>query len=214
MRNQLHALRIAAAVAAVLVIGVPMGAQQPPPAKPAGAPTEAPTKKDPLRFTAFNVSMPTGMAGVTEIVIERWTTDAERTKLLGLVETAKWGEGGQRKLLDALQKVKPRVGYIRTPNSIGWDLRYAMESSMPDGTRQLVIATDKPVSFAAAAGQGEVMDYPFTLIEMRMKPNEKGEGKMLAATAITVKNGKMELENYGQEPVRLTEITEQQKKKE
>ena len=57
------------------------------------------------------------------------------------------------------------------------------------------------------------MDYPFTLIEMRMKPNEKGEGKMLAATSITTKNGRMELENYGQEPVRLTEITETQKKK-
>ena len=211
MANQSHVLRFAAAVAAVLVLGVPVWAQ--PPAKPAGAPTEAPTKKDPLRFTAFNVDMPTGVSGVTEIVVERWTTDAERTKLLGLVETAKWGEGGQRKLLDALQKVNPRVGYIRTPNSIGWDLRYAVESMMADGTRQIVIATDKPVSFAAAARQGDAMDYPFTLVEMRMKPNEKGEGKMLAATAITVKDGRMQLENYGQEAVRLTQITEEQKKK-
>ena len=211
MRNQLHALRIAAAIAAVLVLGVPTGAQQP--GKPAGTPTETPTKKDPLRFTAFNVSMTTGVAGVTEIVVERWSTDAERTKLLGLVETAKWGEGGQRKLLDALQKVKPRVGYIRTPNSIGWDLRYAIENTMPDGTRQLVIVTDKPVSFAAAASQSDAMDYPFTLVEMRMKPNEKGEGKMLAATSILTKNGRLELENYGQEPVRLTEITEKQKTK-
>ena len=85
---------------------------------------------------------------MTEIAIERWTTTEERRKLLGLVETAKHGEGGQRKLLDALQKVKPRVGYIRTPNSIGWDLRYAVENTLPDGTRQIVIATDKPVSFA------------------------------------------------------------------
>jgi hypothetical protein len=153
------------------------------------------------------------MSGVTEIAIERWTTTAERTKLLGLVETAKYGEGGQRKLLDALQKVKPRVGFIRTPNSIGWDLRYAVETTMPDGTRQIVIGTDKPVSFAAAASDSQAMDYPFTLIEMRMKPNEKGEGKMLAATSITTKNGRMELENYGQEAVRLTEITETQKKK-
>ena len=84
---------------------------------------------------------------------------------------------------------------------------------MPDGTRQIVIATDKPVSFGAAASDSRAMDYPFTLIEMRMKPNEKGEGKMLAATSITTKNGRMELENYGQEPVRLTEITETQKKK-
>jgi hypothetical protein len=212
MRNHLPVLRIAAAVAAVLVLGVPTGAQQPAP-KLAGTPTETPTKKDPLRFTAFNVDMQSGTSGVTEIVVERWTTDAERTKLIGLVETAKWGEGGQRKLLDALQKVNPRVGYIRTPNSIGWDLRYAIETTMADGTRQLVIATDKPVSFGAAASGADVMDYPFTLVEMRMKPDAKGEGKMLAATAITVKNGKMELENYGQEPVRLTQITEEQKKK-
>ena len=62
--------------------------------------------------------MPTGMSGVTEIAIERWTTKAERASLLDLVETAKYGEGGQRKLLNALQKIKPRVGFIRTPNSI------------------------------------------------------------------------------------------------
>jgi hypothetical protein len=199
-----------AILGAAMVLSGPLAAQQPSPA--AGSPTEAPSKKDPLRFTAFNVSMPTGVAGVTEINIERWTTAAERTKLLGLVETAKLGEGGQRKLLDALQKINPRTGFIRTPNSIGWDLRYAVENKMDDGTRQIVVVTDKPVSFAAAASQGEVMDYPFTLIEMRMRPNEKGEGKMLAATSITVKNGRLELENYGQEPVRLTQITEEQKK--
>jgi hypothetical protein len=213
MFRPVHVCGSAAVVAVALLVAVPLSARQQPAAPVAGTPTETPTKKDPLRFTAFNVSMPTGVAGVTEINIERWTTAAERTKLLGLVETAKLGEGGQRKLLDALQKVKPRTGFIRTPNSLGWDLRYAVENKMDDGTRQIVIVTDKPVSFAAAASQGEVMDYPFTLIEMRMKPNEKGEGKMLAATSISAKNGRLELENYGQEPVRLTEITEEQKKK-
>jgi hypothetical protein len=210
MCNQPHIIRRVAVLAAALIVAAPLSAQQP--AATAGSPTDAPTKKDPLRFSAFNVSMPTGVSGETEIAIERWTTTAERTKLLGLVETAKYGEGGQRKLLDALQRINPRVGYIRTPNSIGWDLRYAVENTLPDGTRQIVIATDKPVSFAAAASDGRAMDYPFTLIEMRMKPKEKGEGKMLAATSITTKNGRMELENYGQEPVRLTQITEKQKK--
>jgi hypothetical protein len=212
MRKQLCVFGSVAAVGVTLMLMAPLAAQQP--ASPvAGTPTEAPTKKDPLRFTAFNVSMPTGMAGVTEITIERWTTVAERTKLLELVETAKYGEGGQRKLLSALQKIKPRTGFIRTPNSLGWDLRYAVENKMDDGTRQIVIVTDKPVSFAAAASDSQAMDYPFTLIEMRMKPNEKGEGKMLAATSILVKNGRLELENYGQEPVRLTSITEEEKKK-
>lgn len=210
MSQHFRVFGIAAAFGAALVLGAPLLAQQA--AKPAGTPTSMPTKKSPLRFTAFNVSMPTGVAGVTQIVIERWSTDVERASLLKLVETAKYGEGGQRKLLNALQKIKPRVGYIRTPNSLGWDLRYAVENTLDEGSRQLVIATDKPVSFGAAAGGGRVMDYPFTIIEMRMKPNEKGEGRMLAATSIMVKNGRLELENYGQEPVRLTSITEETKK--
>jgi hypothetical protein len=131
----------------LMALGAPLSAQQPAPTL-AGSPSEAPTKKDPLRFTAFNVSMPTGVAGVTEITIERWSTVGERKGLLEFVETAKYGEGGQRKLLDALQKVKPRVGFIRTPNSLGWDLRYAAEFSMPDGTRQIVIG---PTSRSASA---------------------------------------------------------------
>ena len=128
MCNQLDIVLRIAAVAAALIVGVPLSAQQP---ATAGSPTEAPTKTDPLRFSAFNVSMPTGISGETEIAIERWTTTAERTKLLGLVETAKYGEGGQRKLLDALQRINPRVGYIRTPNSIGWDLRSRSRTHSP-----------------------------------------------------------------------------------
>jgi hypothetical protein len=219
MWNKFLAIGEVLTIGAALALVVPLAAQQPAkpaaapaPNAPAGTPTDMPTKKDPLRFTAFNVSMPTGMSGVTVITIERWSTNAERDKLLPLVESAKWGEGGQRKLLNALQKVKPRVGFIRTPNSIGWDLRYAVEDKSADGLRQIVVVTDKPVSFGAAASDSEAMDYPFTLIQMHMKPDDKGEGRMLAATAVTVKNGKLELENYGQEPVRLTDITEEQKK--
>lgn len=190
----------------VLAFVVPLVAQVDPAAT-------GPTKKDPLRFTAFNVSMTSGMAGVTDIVIERWTTDEERAALLDLVAGASMKVGGQTTLLEALQKIKPRTGYIRTPNSIGWDLKYCRENMLPDGTRQIVIATDKPVSMGAAMRGARVMDYPFTFIEMRMKPNEKGEGKMLVATAIEVKDGRLQLENYGQEPVQLTSITEEVKKK-
>jgi hypothetical protein len=158
------------------------------------------------------VSMPTGQSGVVEIAIERWTTPPERQSLIDLLGTASFKEGGQQKLLTALQKVKPRTGYIRTPNSLGWDLKYCHDNVLSDGTRQIVIATDKPVSFLAAASGSEVMDYPFSFVEMRMKPNDKGEGRLLVATAVDVKEGKLQLENYGQEPVRLTTITEEKQK--
>ena len=73
MCNYPHTVACLAALAAALIVAAPLAGAAAP--ATAGSPTEAPTKKDPLRFSAFNVSMPTGMAGETEIAIERWTTD-------------------------------------------------------------------------------------------------------------------------------------------
>ena len=191
-----------AVVAAALVIGTPILAQQ------AAAPQD-PTAKDPIRFSAFGVNMQAGISGEIEIAIERWTSDDERTMLLNTM-----GQGGQNALLNALQGIKVRTGFIRTPNSLGYDLRYCRDNVLPDGSRQIVIATDKPVSFLAAATNARTMDYPFTIVEMRFaKDSLKGEGKLLAGTALSVKNGRLELENYGQEPVRLTTITQKVDKK-
>jgi lipopolysaccharide export system protein LptA len=52
------------------------------------------------------------------------------------------------------------------------------------------------------------MDYPFSLIEMRINAQGEGEGKFAVATRITYNKDKqvIELENYSSEPVRLTTI--------
>jgi hypothetical protein len=52
-------------------------------------------------------------------------------------------------------------------------------------------------------------DYEFMLCEIRLGPDGKGEGKLAAGTKITYDPEKkqVELENYGQEPVRLTQVT-------
>jgi len=186
------------AAAAALVVSTPMRAEQ-------GAASAGPTAKDPLRFSAFGVSMEAGASGRIEVAIERWTTDTERTLLSSALV-----EGGQKRLLSALQDVKVRTGFIRAGSSIGYDLRYSRDNMLPDGTRQIVIATDKPVSFLAVVSGARTLEYPFTILELRFpKGNAKGEGRMLVQTAIAVKNGQLQLENYGQEPVRLTQITQE-----
>jgi len=197
----------ALAVGAALAVMTTVSAQQP-------YSERTPTVKDPLRFSAFAVQMQGGMSGDIEIAIERWSTPAERDGLVTLAKGATDKMGGQDKLLKGLQDIKTRAGYIRTPNSIGWDLKYAYEFHMPDGTRQLVIATDKPVSFLAAYADSRAMDYPFSLIEMQFpKGSNKGEGKLLARTSVSTKDGKLQLELCGQEAVRLTTITEHKDKK-
>jgi hypothetical protein len=197
---------LVAAAAVAVVVGVSAFAQQP-------SLEQGPTKKDPLRFDAFAVQMQGGRAGSVQIVIERWSTDQERQMLIGLIGTKETDRDAQSKLIDGLQGIKERCGYIRTPNSMGWDLKYAKENMLPDGTRQIVVVTDKPVSFVAARAQTRTMDYPFSLIEMRFPPDGgKGEGKLLSQTSMSIKDGRLQLEIYGQEPTRLTNITERKKK--
>ena len=172
----------------------------------------SPSKDNPKReqFTAFAVNMGTafgvprtGQAGTVDITIDRWSTDAERK---GLVD-AFLREGSGDALLHALQKTK-RVGFIRLPNTLGYDLHYARQVPGEDGGRRIIIATDRRISFWEAREQPRTMDYPFTLIEMRLDKNDAGEGKLALATKISLSKDKqhIELENYGSEPVRLNEI--------
>ena len=175
-------------------------------------PAQAQEKKEKprkYRFTAFAVNMNSGpKAGMIDITIERLTAPEERDALI-----ASFVESGQDALLKALQKVKPRVGYIRSPNSLGYDLQYAWRIVNSDGTSRVIIATDRPVSFFEASRQTRSMDYPFTIIEMRLDAKGEGEGRMAAGTKISKsKDGKtIELENYGISPVALNQIKLQKK---
>lgn len=157
-------------------------------------------------FTAFAVNMSgVGAAGsgTVDIVIERWSSKAEEERLRKVFE-----EKGPEKLLDALQDTK-RVGYIRTPQSIGWDLRFATQVKDDEGGRRIFIVTDRPIGFREAANRPRSIDYPFTFIEMHLDRNGEGEGKASVATKITMntRTNTIELENYGTQPVLLTKVT-------
>jgi len=167
--------------------------------------SHAQTIGQPERFTAMAVNMDRGRSGTVEIVVNRWSTDAERT---GLVETAL--DKGPEKLLSTLQKL-PRVGYIRTPESVGWDLHYAHHVALPDGGEQIVIATDRPIGFWEASRQPRSIDYPFTVIEMHVNGDGDGQGTMSVATKVIADKDKQSitLENFGTTPVLLQAVKRQ-----
>jgi hypothetical protein len=168
----------------------------------------AQTTGTPERFTALAVNMgspgPTG-ATTVDIVVNRWSTDAERDRLLTVLM-----EQGPEKLLSTLQSL-PRVGYIRTPNSIGYDLHYARRTPLADGGERIVLATDRYISFWEATNRPRSVDYPFTVIEMHINPDGVGEGKMSLATKITgdKENKLIVLENYATQPVLLQSVRRQ-----
>jgi hypothetical protein len=102
----------------------------------------------------------------------------------------------------------PRVGSIRTPNSIGYDLHYARKNPLDEGGDQIVLATDRYIGFWEAANRPRTVDYPFTLIEMRVGKDGVGEGKLSLFTKIMYdkKKNQIVLEDYGSQPVLLTQV--------
>jgi hypothetical protein len=189
-----HQRRVRLAAAAFVAALAAAMSSTPSPAAQSNAPPET--------FSAIamaNSDVLTG-AGRVLIRITRWTGDAERQRIVGQLL-----ERGSDGFLRELQKARP-VGNIRTPDSLGYDLRYAYQQRGEDGGRDIVIATDRPISFWEAWNRPRTVDYPFTVIQMHMKPDGTGTGTMSVATKVRVIKNVIELENFGTAPVMLTEV--------
>ena len=159
-------------------------------------------------FTGFAINLNSGPSTQTvDFTVDRWSSDAQRDQLLGILQQEKDVTRANEKLLSALQKL-PKVGYIRTPNTLAWDLRYARQTALPEGGRRIVLATDRPIGFREAANRTRTMDYPFTIVQVELDKNDRGTGKILAGTKIYIdkKTKDLVLENYAQQPIRFNEI--------
>src|SRR4051794_16141994 len=138
-------LLAAAAAFAMALLSLPLAAQ---------------TSGEPERFTALAVNQNGGGTAPVENAVTRWSTDAERDRLMKALL-----EKGPDKLLDVLQDM-PKTGFIRQTSSIGWDLRYARRTPLPEGGERVVVGTDRPISGWEAANQPRTIDYPFTVVEL------------------------------------------------
>jgi hypothetical protein len=181
---------LAAALAAGLAVAVP--AAQSNMAKPE-------------RFSAFavdtSITAPRATASVVDLAINRWSTDAERDRLLSVFR-----DKGQDGLLSALQKL-PVVGYINAPGSLRYDIHFARQRPEPDGGRTIFLMTDRYISMWEAVNRPRTVDYPFTLIQLQLDRDGKGVGKASVATRITeAKDGTIELENFSNQPVMLNDV--------
>jgi hypothetical protein len=138
-----------------------------------------------------------------DVVIERWSTP-EEIKNFQAAST----EGGDGALLKALQKTKPRCGYVRSTFSLPWDLYLATEMPLPGGGRKIVVASDRPVSFWEATNASPLDEYRFSLVEIRLGADGKGEGKAIpyANLSYDPDTKTFEVENYETLPVRLTQV--------
>jgi len=171
--------------------------------------TAAQTLGQPERFTATAVAVGNEYgrwAGTVEHTVDRWSTPAERERLVMALLPK-----GPDALLKQMQKIRP-VGRIRTPDSIGYDLRYAQQTPLPEGGREVVIATDRPIGFWEAVNRPRTFDYPFTVIQMNIGRDGMGSGTLSYATKVIAHDNMIELEDFASKPILLTSVRAEPKK--
>jgi hypothetical protein len=153
--------------------------------------------------TTANVS---GAPDAVRIDILRWSTDAEREKLMDawMLKAADPGRGGRgggrgagragRGAGEAPSTAKPTpeamlakalqesttVGYLWSQEVAGYAIRYAGKAANPDGSERIVLIMQRrlgAVNDLWKPAGAEVPAYDFSLIELRVKANGEGEGK-------------------------------------
>jgi hypothetical protein len=162
----------------------------------------AQTMGTPERYTASAININNGQAGNIDITVNRWSTDKQRDALMAVVQSK-----GPEKLLDALQDM-PAMGHFGAPGNLSWDIHFARKMPLPDGGERVVLITDRRIGFWEAANQPRSIDYPFTVIDIRLNRDGEGEGKMSIATKVIYdkKENMISLENFQTSPVLLNNI--------
>jgi hypothetical protein len=192
-------------LALIIVIALPFGAE--------------PQEEFRETYRAWAIAMgtsnppvvPAGRNVTVQINVTRWSTPEERESLL-----AQLIENGQEGLVKALQKQEETgwvraTGPTRTGGTRGFPserLRYAREIKGEGGKRRLILAMDRPISFWEAANNPRWRDYDMTLIVMDLDAEGKGEGQLAMGVRLSINEERtLVIENFGTEPVRLTNIS-------
>ena len=180
------------------------------PGVPAPAPAQEEGERKREKYSAM-AYLPSGAgrrmvgAGATtsvDLYLNGYTSDQEAKALAGVLL-----EGGPNALLKALEKADSK-GKVSLTGRVGfYDLKLIRSRPMGEG-RQVIAVGDRPIGFLEMYHSGQSRDYEFGILMLNLKQDEKGrekgEGVLIYAAQVKVLDGnKIEIENYGVQPVRL-----------
>jgi hypothetical protein len=158
-------------------------------------------------FTGTTINLNPGTGENLKIDVFKWATNAETDALLAALK-----EKGDSAVGETLEKA-PTAGYIWGSGSLGYSLRYANKSMLPDGGERIVVVTDRALGSWGretwkATGPAAAPGYPFTVIELRLNKQGRGEGKMSLTAKVTADADAktITLENYAAAPVLISNV--------
>ena len=141
------------------------------------------------------------------IQISGYSTVADAQALHGVLQ-----DGGPDALLKTLEKMKS-IGRIEREGTVGfYKLKFIIAKDTPNG-RHIYALTDRPVGFLEAYFDTRSRDYPFGVLELDLKSNDKGrqkgEGTLVYAAKIKAVDGdRIEVENFSFAPIKLLGVRE------
>lgn len=175
----------------------------------AQAPVGAQAAEETYTAVAMNMSAGPGPgAGRMTLRIKGWTTDEKRAELLKVL-----ADQGSEAVAQALAK-EPEIGNFNFTGTLGYALRYARSFQQGD-QRHIILATDRWIANVELRSGARTLDYPLTIVHLVLGPDGKGSGEILvgAQVSLNAETHEITLEHWGTQPVKLTSVALQEKKK-
>lgn len=134
-----------------------------------------------------------------DLEIERWTTEEERQQYAKVL-----AEKGSEALVDSMRDDGERVGWVRLPGTVAYDLKFARAIQTPEG-RQIILATDRPVGMRELWNSARTLDYGATIIAFVMPADgSNGEGTIIVGAELKLEDsGQLTIESAALNPVRF-----------
>jgi hypothetical protein len=117
-------------------------------------------------------------------------------------------ETGTKGVLDVLRKL-PRVATFAAIGAAGYPINYAWKFTAPDGIEHVTLVTERFINFWESYNGSRTLDYPITVIELRLKPGgTSGDGQIAVAAKLGMDtfSKAIIIENYDIQPVQLTTV--------
>lgn len=135
------------------------------------------------------------------IHIDRYAEDADVNRLAGILK-----QKGPDDLRETLWDQED--GYIRIGSGLGYPIAVARSHATPDGGRIIRLMMDRPISQREVIDNAHTLDYPFGFIEIKLDAQGKGEGTFYQAAKVSITGGKLDVESYSPQPLKLLAVHE------
>lgn len=148
-------------------------------------------------------------SSMLQIRIREWTTEEERQEVLAEIQEASTQStrNRNRAVARALRGAS-RVGSMNLPATTGWPIRYSRHDQTADGKQRIILATDRPVSFAEAFNSSMVGEFDVTVIQLTLDAEGNGEGTLSLGTEVRWNSDteKLEVTNLSSQPIMLGNV--------